>query len=115
MKKQLILLAIALFGISSVFAQTPAKQATKVKTTANKPSAAIKTEVKTVAVKTNAPVVVKKEVKKVTVAGPTKKDGTADMRYKVNKNKTVKVVGPTKKDGTADMRFKSNKEAAKKN
>ena len=39
----------------------------------------------------------------------TKKDGTADKRYKANK--TPK--GPTKKDGTADKRFKANKPAPK--
>ena len=39
----------------------------------------------------------------------TKKDGTADKRFK--ENKTVK--GPTKKDGTPDMRYKANKPTAK--
>lgn len=38
---------------------------------------------------------------------PTKKDGTADMRYKANKAKAAPV--HTKKDGTADKRFKENK------
>ena len=38
------------------------------------------------------------------------------MRFKDNKMKAVtKVAGPTKKDGTADMRYKANKAAAKKN
>ena len=38
------------------------------------------------------------------------------MRFKENKAKAVtKVAGPTKKDGTADMRYKANKAAAKKN
>lgn len=47
-------------------------------------------------------------------AGPTKKDGTADMRYKANKDAAkAKPAGPTKKDGTADMRYKANKDAAK--
>ena len=40
----------------------------------------------------------------------TKKDGTADKRFKANK--TPK--GPLKKDGTADMRYKANKPAAPK-
>ena len=122
MKKLLSILAIAVLGISTTFAQTavtvPAKQATKnAKVTAAKAPVVAKTEVKTkvATVKTTAPVVAKKEVKKVTVATPTKKDGTADRRYKVNKETKVVVAGPTKKDGTADMRYKVNKEAAKKN
>jgi len=42
--------------------------------------------------------------------GPTKKDGTADMRYKANKDAAKPApAGPTKKDGTADMRYKANK------
>lgn len=46
-------------------------------------------------------------------AGPTKSDGTPDMRYKANKE-SVKPAGPTKKDGTLDMRYKENKAAANK-
>lgn len=37
----------------------------------------------------------------------TKKDGTADKRFKANKTSK----GPLKKDGSADMRYKSNKQA----
>jgi len=44
-------------------------------------------------------------------AGPTKKDGTPDMRYKANKQAAAPA-GPTKKDGTPDMRYKANKQAA---
>lgn len=56
----------------------------------------------------------KKDTTKVTTttkttAGPTKKDGTADMRYKANKEAATKPAGPTKKDGTPDMRYKANK------
>ncbi len=45
-------------------------------------------------------------------AGPTKKDGTPDMRYKANKD-AAKNVQTThlKKDGTPDKRFKENKTA----
>lgn len=44
-------------------------------------------------------------------AGPTKKDGTPDMRYKENKAaKEAKATGPVKKDGTPDKRYKANKE-----
>ena len=43
-------------------------------------------------------------------AGPLKKDGTPDMRYKANKD-AAKPTGPLKKDGTPDMRYKANKPA----
>ncbi|KRT18107.1 hypothetical protein ASU31_02135 [Pedobacter ginsenosidimutans] len=113
MKKLLSLIAIAAFGLTTAFAQTPATTApAKAKTVAKK-------EVKT----TTAPVKagVKQEAKKVetkttTTAAKVKADGTPDMRFKENKAKAVtKVAGPTKKDGTADMRYKANKAAAKKN
>jgi hypothetical protein len=47
-------------------------------------------------------------------AGPKKKDGTADMRYKANKNAKKDTVVHKKKDGTADKRFKENKKPATK-
>lgn len=96
MKKLLSIIAIAVLGFSTAFAQTA--PATKKVTPA-----------------TVTKVAPKKETKKVTpvaVAGPTKKDGTADMRYSANKN--AKVAGPKKKDGTADLRYKANKPAANK-
>ncbi|WP_316830466.1 hypothetical protein [Pedobacter aquatilis] len=110
MKKLLSLIAIAAFGLTTAFAQTPATTA---------PAKVVKKEVKT----TTAPVKagVKQEAKKVetkttTTASKVKADGTPDMRFKENKAKAVtKVAGPTKKDGTADMRYKANKAAAKKN
>lgn len=43
-----------------------------------------------------------------TAPGPTKKDGTADKRFKANKE-TAKPVH-MKKDGTADKRYKENKD-----
>jgi hypothetical protein len=47
-------------------------------------------------------------------AGPTKKDGTADMRYKANKNAAAKpATTHLKKDGTPDKRFKENKTTKK--
>jgi hypothetical protein len=48
---------------------------------------------------------------KAATAGPTKKDGTPDMRYKANKQ-AAKPAGPLKKDGTPDKRYKANKPAA---
>jgi len=43
-------------------------------------------------------------------AGPTKKDGTPDMRYKANKDAAAAKPVHLKKDGTADKRFKENKD-----
>jgi hypothetical protein len=49
--------------------------------------------------------------KTTATAGPTKKDGSADMRYKANKDaaKTTTATTHTKKDGTPDKRYKENK------
>ena len=124
MKKLLSILAIAVLGISTTFAQTAVSTTVKttpaqVKVTTKTPVVA-KTQVKKVETKVatvkTTPAVAKKEVKKVAVttnaAGvKLKADGTPDKRYKT----AVKVTGTTKKDGTADMRYKVNKEAAKKN
>jgi len=90
MKKLLTLAAIALFGLSTTFAQT----ATTVKQTAKKTTVTTSTAKKT-SVKLKA-------------------DGTPDMRYAENKKVKVVAAGPKKKDGTADMRYKVNKEAAAK-
>ena len=50
--------------------------------------------------------------KTATAPGPTKKDGTPDMRYKANKDAAKTPPVHTKKDGTPDMRYKENKAAA---
>ena len=55
------------------------------------------------------PVKAKKTTTTAAKAGPTKKDGTADMRYKANKDAAKTKTVHTKKDGTADKRFKENK------
>ena len=53
----------------------------------------------------------KKEVAaKNTTTAPTKKDGTADMRFKANKEAAKAKPVHVKKDGTADKRFKENKD-----
>jgi hypothetical protein len=52
--------------------------------------------------------------KTATTAGPTKKDGTADMRYKANKDAAKTPAVHTKKDGTPDKRYKENKTAPAK-
>ena len=127
MKKLLSLIAIAMLGITTTFAQTAVtvpvskKSTKKVMTVKTAPVVVKKVETKSATVKATTPVVAKKEVKKVTTATTTttgvkvKADGTADMRYKANKGTKTVVAGPTKKDGTADMRYKVNKTAQKKN
>ncbi|HEY1200202.1 MAG TPA: hypothetical protein VGE79_04430 [Niastella sp.] len=59
--------------------------------------------------------VAKKETKKApakdATAGPVKKDGTPDMRYKKNQAAADTTVKHKKKDGTADKRFKENKKS----
>ncbi|HVS96627.1 MAG TPA: hypothetical protein VHE54_09065 [Puia sp.] len=50
---------------------------------------------------------------KTTAPGPLKKDGTADMRYKANKDAAKTPPQHLKKDGTPDMRYKENKAGAK--
>ncbi|RZL51013.1 MAG: hypothetical protein EOP00_01540 [Pedobacter sp.] len=102
MKKLLSLIAIAVLGISTTFAQTPATK--KVVTVKPATSTTVKKEVKKAGTTTKATTTVK-----------LKADGTPDMRYSENKAKKVVVAGPKKKDGTADMRYKANKAAAKKN
>ena len=95
--KQIFSLAIfALFGISTVFAQT----STSVKQTPEKVVATTQKEVK--------------KAKPVAKGTTLKADGTPDMRYKENKIVTRVVTGPNKKDGTADMRYKANKPIATK-
>jgi hypothetical protein len=49
-----------------------------------------------------------KENKEAKAQGPLKQDGTPDKRFK--ENKQVKTEGPKKQDGTPDKRFKENKE-----
>ena len=89
MKKVIVLVSMLFAFAGFSFAQTaPAKTDKKAAT-------------KTVAPATTA-----------TTAGPKKKDGTADMRYKANKEAPKPV--HTKKDGTADKRYKENKTAPAK-
>ena len=98
MKKILPFFLALAFGMNLSFAQE-AKKA-NVKKAEDKQAAPVKTDAKS-----DKP-----------AAGPTKKDGTPDMRYKANKDAKAaeaKPAGPTKKDGTPDMRYKENKDAAK--
>ena len=98
--KKIALIVSMLFGFAA-FSQaqtTPPKDAKKAKTTTAKSTAAPKT-----AATTAKPAV-----------GPTKKDGTPDMRYKANKDAAKTPPAHLKKDGTPDMRYKENKKPADK-
>ena len=52
----------------------------------------------------------KEPAKKAATAAPTKKDGSADMRFKANKDAAKAKPAHVKKDGTADKRYKENKD-----
>lgn len=88
MKKIFLLLTIMLAFAGFSFSQTTPKSTTAKKTTTTTATPAT-----------------------TTTAGPKKKDGTADMRYKANKDAAKAQPAPThvKKDGTADKRYKENK------
>jgi hypothetical protein len=89
MRKVILIAGMLLALAGSSFAQTtPAKTGDK------------KTGAKTTAPKTG------------TTAGPTKKDGTPDMRYKANKDAAKTPPQHLKKDGTPDKRYKENKTPA---
>lgn len=126
MKKLLSLIAIAVLGVGTAFAQATVtvqvpKPAVKVVNAPKASSTVAKKEVKTVQTKVvatkNAATNTGKVVTTKTAANAVKlkADGTPDMRYANNKNKKVIVTGPKKKDGTADMRYKVNKVGVKKN
>ncbi len=95
--KTMILAFVLFFGLNtfSTAQTTPAK--TK-KPASTSTATANKTPASAAAVQPTAP-------------GPTKKDGTADMRYKSNKEaaKAAPATTHTKKDGTPDQRYKENK------
>ncbi|HEX3079581.1 MAG TPA: hypothetical protein VHQ04_03925 [Puia sp.] len=83
---------------------TPPSKAKKPATTATAPKTAATTTAPKTGTATATP-------KPATTAGPTKKDGSADMRYKSNKEaaKAPPATTHTKKDGTPDKRYKENK------
>jgi hypothetical protein len=102
--KKLLIAAAMLIATTGIFAQAPAAKAKDSKMSAVKKDTAKKAKVVPMA-KTATP-----------AATPTKKNGTADMRFKANKDaaKAKPAAGPTKKDGTADMRYKANKKDSTK-
>jgi hypothetical protein len=98
--KKLLIAAAMLIASTGIFAQAqPKKDAKDSKMSAVKKDTTKKATAKVVPM-----------AKPATTATPTKKDGSADMRFKANKEAAKPApAGPTKKDGTADMRFKANK------
>ena len=95
--KKLLIAAIMLFAGTGIFAQAQPKKSAS---DATKATPAKKDTVKTMAKTAPMP----------KPAGPAKKDGSADMRYKANKEAAKPApAGPLKKDGSADMRYKANK------
>ena len=88
MKKILVIASLFVLFAGHAIAQTDKPKDTKKATTGSTSSAA------------------------KSATAPTKKDGSADMRYKVNKDSAKKAQTATvhtKKDGTADKRYKENK------
>jgi len=105
MKKIIAILMMVCFSTTMIFAQ-------KAKPAAKKPVTETKATKAATPAKAAAPASATTPAK---AAVPTKKDGTPDNRYKVNKVAAKSApAGPTKKDGTPDMRYKANKEAAAK-
>jgi len=102
MKKLLIAAAMMIIS-TGIFAQAQPKKDAK--------DASKMTAVK----KDTAKAKVVTMAKPATTANPTKKDGSADMRFKANKEAAKAApAGPLKKDGTADMRYKANKKDSTK-
>lgn len=113
--KKIILAAFAIIGFSAAsFAQSTQKVTEPLQKKEHK----MVQPAKTVAAKsqtnmTSAPasgVAQKKQMTPVAAAGPAKKDGTPDMRYKSNKT-AVATTSPKhlKKDGTPDKRYTETK------
>ena len=101
MKKLLfVTLAIVCFSFAS-FAQPKKGKKAKTETAT---TAKVDTKAKASTAKTSTTVKTS-----TTASGPTKKDGTLDMRYKANKE--AKTTTHLKKDGTPDKRYKENKKS----
>lgn len=116
MKKVISLIAMLAFVFNVAIAQEGSKQTATKKTEKEQKAEKEKSEVKVRRTEdpNNSANYIElpentKESKKE-AAGPTKKDGTPDKRYKENKEPK----GPKKKDGTPDKRYKENKTEKKK-
>jgi len=116
MKKHVLSFVILVIFAAFCFGQTapaktdnPPKKATTTASTKTAPGTG-KSATASKTASTKAASVSSVKPTTATAAGPTKKDGTADMRYKANKG--VAKTPPTthvKKDGTPDKRYKENK------
>lgn len=116
--KKFLLSAIALVGFASLsIAQTAAKAKTdapaaKPKMTVVKKDAAPAAPAKVATLPAAKPAAPAAKPATTTTAGPVKKDGTPDKRFKANKTAPAATpAGPVKKDGTPDKRFKANKKS----
>lgn len=105
MKKIMMALAL-LFSLSAVsFAQTkPEKKKAEKQATARKSAPTASKAESTAPVAPEATAATSKKA-----AGPMKKDGTPDKRFKANKDSSTVV--HRKKDGTPDKRYKENKKS----
>lgn len=102
--KKLLLVTLAIAGLSICsFAQPKKGKKAKSET-----ATTTKVDTKTKATTTKASTTTKATTT-TTATGPKKKDGTLDMRYKVNKE--AKTSTHLKKDGTPDKRYKENKKS----
>jgi hypothetical protein len=104
--KKIALIASLMLAFAGInFAQTtPATTAAKPKTAKTKKAPATSA---TPAATTATPATPAKPA--TATAGPTKKDGTPDMRYKANKEAAKTPPAHLKADGTPDKRYKENK------
>ncbi len=118
MKKIILIAGLMLsFAGWSIAQTTPAKPATKkdkaVKATAKTTTPPAKTAAPAPKAPAPAAKTTTAPAKPATAAGPTKKDGTPDMRYKANKDAAKTPPVHLKKDGTPDKRYKENKDPKK--
>jgi len=109
--KRILFAAMALIGLNMASqAQTTApKKATASTVTVTKTEVAKAQPAKAVALPAaSKPATKPMAVQPTTKASPVKADGTADMRFKANKD-AANAKPKLKKDGTPDKRFKQNK------
>ena len=109
MKKLLIAACMMLGFAGIVSAQEAAPKAKEKKSTEMKAVKKDAPPAKVVKMKTAKPAPAPAAA--TPAAGPTKKDGTPDKRFKANKE--AKPAVHLKKDGTPDKRFKENKDKPK--
>jgi hypothetical protein len=116
--KKIVIIASMLFAFAGIsFAQTtpaapPARKAKTVKatkTTGPATATAPAATAKPAATPAAKPAATPAAKPATAAAGPTKKDGTPDMRYKANKDAAKTPPAHLKADGTPDKRFKENK------